>query len=79
MLAGMHKNVLETVSQKYKNYSEFMNAYSYASESLNNACPDVRRIEPRQDIRDIFYNQVIFCLGGETKYVSEELCSGLSL
>ncbi len=47
-----------------------MNGYSSVSESLNNARPEVRRIEPRQDIRDIFYNQVLFCLAGETKFVS---------
>ena len=39
MLAGLHKNVLETVSQKHKNYSEFMNGYASVSESLNNAHP----------------------------------------
>jgi hypothetical protein len=79
MMAGMHKQALELIGHRYKNYSELLNAYTKSHEAISAGKPILCRLEPRPDIKDAFYDQMIFCLNGEAKFSSEVLCEPQSL
>lgn len=67
-MAGMHRQALELISHRYKNYSEFTNNYLKSYESINIGKPVDCRLEPRSDIKDVFYDQMIFCLNADSRY-----------
>lgn len=79
MMAGQHRQALELIATRYKNYTELIHAYSKAHEAINNNHPLAFKLQPRPDIRDIFYLQVLHCLNGESKYSSEALFEKHSL
>lgn len=44
MMAGMHRQALELISHRYKNYSEFTNNYLKSYESINLGKPVACRL-----------------------------------
>lgn len=79
MMAGMHRQALELISHRYKNYGEFTSSYVNSYESINLGHPVACRLEPRPDIKDAFYDQIVFCLNADSRYSNEILCENYSL
>lgn len=68
MMAGLHKQALELIANRYRNYHEFIDSYAKTYESISQGAPTLSKLEARTDIKDIFYSQIVFCLNGESRY-----------
>jgi hypothetical protein len=44
MMAGLHKQSLELISHRHKNYADLMNAYTKSQEAISTGTPIICRL-----------------------------------
>ena len=70
---------MDLLTFQNKNWVELLNAYLSSEEALSEGKPRHAFLRPRADVQEVFYDQILFGLNGESKYSCEIMSQTQSL
>ena len=75
---GMRSDVIKLLSSGVRDYKDLVQLYINSEDALNQAKTQREFYTSRYEVDDVFYDQFIFCITGQSRYscdlMTEPLC-----